>query len=368
MDIGSWYFQGPVVGWPLSSEPRDIDLGVRDGETGNFWATLSIVQPPKDNMRTSLIIVNWNGRDLLGECLPSVEKQSVPAEEVIVVDNGSSDGSLEFLKTSFPYVKVVSLDKNYGFAKANNIGIRSASGGRIALLNNDTVVEPQWLEELNRALDKHPEVGFCASKILMYWDTDIIDAAGDTLGIARAYKRGHGRQNGTEFSKAEYVFGACAGAAIYRRKMLDDIGLFDETFVTNLEDVDLSFRAQLAGYKCMYVPAAVVYHKVGETKRRTGWSEKFTLRNNKLMWLKNAPGRLLFKYAGRVLFEEVRKLADSLGIDRSGLRSPDSQRLKILLAADLEVLRFLPKIRRKRREIQRKRMVNTQYIESFLGQ
>jgi GT2 family glycosyltransferase len=318
-------------------------------------------------METSLIIVNWNGRDLLGDCLPSLEKQTEPAEEVIVVDNGSSDDSVEFLRASFPYVKVVSLDKNYGFAKANNTGIRSAGGGRIALLNNDTVVDSRWLEELNNALDNHPEVGFCASKMLMYRDPSIIDAAGDMLGIARAYKRGHGRPDGKEFNEPAYVFGACAGAAIYRSEMLDNIGLFDETFVSNLEDVDLSFRAQLAGYKCMYVPTAVVYHKVGETKRRTGWTHKLTYRNNKLMWLKNAPGWLLIKYAGQVLLEEVRKLADSLGVDRSGLRPPNSQRLKTLLAADAEVFWLLPKIGRKRRKIQRRRIVNTQYIESFLA-
>ena len=317
-------------------------------------------------METSLIIVNWNGRDLLGDCLPSLEKQTEPAEEVIVVDNGSSDGSVEFLKLSFPSVKVVELDKNYGFAKANNIGIRLARGSRIALLNNDTVVDSRWLAELNHALDNHPEVGFCASKMLMYRDPNIIDSAGDMLGIARAYKRGHRRQDGTEFNEPAFVFGACAGAALYRSEMLADIGLFDETFVTNLEDVDLSFRAQLAGYKCIYVPTAVVYHKVGETKRRISSIDRLTHRNNRLMWLKNAPGLLLLKYATRVLTEEMQRLANGLGIGLSGLRRPDVKDLKMFLAADAELLRLLPEIRRKRREIQGKRVVSTAYIESFL--
>ena len=317
-------------------------------------------------MRTSLIIVNWNGRDLLEDCLPSLENQTITAEEIIVVDNGSNDDSVEFLKISFPSVKVVTLDKNYGFAKANNIGIRLASGSRIALLNNDTVVDSQWLEELNHALDNHPEVGFCASKMLMYRDPNIIDAAGDMLGIANAYKRGHGRPNGTEFNEPEYVFGACAGAAIYRSEMLDNIGLFDETFVTNLEDVDLSFRAQLVGYKCMYVPSAVVYHRVGETKRRIGWTDRLTQRNNKLMWLKNAPGWLLIKYAPQVLAEETIKLAGSLGIGISGFRLPDSKSLKMRLTVNAEVLWRFPEIQRKRREIQRRRVVNAAYIESFL--
>jgi len=317
-------------------------------------------------MRTSLIIVNWNGRDLLEDCLPSLENQTITAEEIIVVDNGSNDDSVEFLKISFPSVKVVTLDKNYGFAKANNIGIRLASGSRIALLNNDTVVDSQWLEELNHALDNHPEVGFCASKMLMYRDPNIIDSAGDMLGIAKAYKRGHGRPNGTEFNEPGYVFGACAGAAIYRSEMLNDIGLFDETFVTNLEDVDLSFRAQLVGYKCMYVPSAVVYHKVGETKRRIGWTDRLTQRNNKLMWLKNAPGWLLIKYAPQVLSEETTKFAGSLGIGISGFRLPDSKNLKMRLTVNAEVLWRFPEIQRKRREIQRRRVVNAAYIESFL--
>ena len=317
-------------------------------------------------METSLIIVNWNGRDLLGDCLPSLEKQTEPAEEVIVVDNGSSDGSVEFLKLSFPSVKVVELDKNYGFAKANNIGIRLARGSRIALLNNDTVVDSRWLAELNNALDNHPEVGFCASKMLMYRNPNIIDAAGDMLGIAKAYKRGHGRPNGTEFNEPEYVFGACAGAAIYRSEMLENIGLFDETFITNLEDVDLSFRAQLVGYKCLYVPSAVVYHRVGETKRRIGWTDRLTQRNNKLMWLKNAPGWLLIKYAPQVLSEETIKLAGSLGIGISGFRLPDSKSLKMRLTVNADILWRFPEIQRKRREIQRRRVVNAAYIESFL--
>ena len=317
-------------------------------------------------MGTSLIIVSWNGRDLLEDCLPSLENQTITAEEIIVVDNGSDDDSVEFLRLSYPSVKVVALDKNYGFAKANNIGIRLARGSRIALLNNDTVVDSRWLEQLNRALDEQPEVGFCASKILMYWERDVIDSAGDMLGIARAYKRGHRKQDGTEFNEPAFVFGACAGAALYRREMLADIGLFDETFVTNLEDVDLSFRAQLAGYKCIYVPTAVVYHKVGETKRRISWIDGLTHRNNRLMWLKNAPGLLLLKYATRVLSEEMQRLANGLGIGLSGLRRPDVKDLKMFLAADAELLRLLPEIRRKRREIQGKRVVSTAYIESFL--
>jgi len=290
--------------------------------------------------------------------------------EIVVVDNGSTDGSLEFIKSSFPLVRTIALPKNYGFAKANNIGIRSTNGKTVALLNNDTVVDRHWLEELNRALDEHPEVGFCASKLLNYWKRDIIDTAGDVLGVANAYKRGKGDEDGPKYNEPKYIFGASAGAVIYRRRMLEDIGLFDETFVTNVEDVDLSFRAQIAGYKCMYVPTAVVYHMVGTTKHRTGWSTgwtgRLTRRNKKLMWLKNAPTKLQIKYLPQIVSEEGWCLIGSLGIRRWGLQRPNLQRFKMLLGVDAEVLLLLPEMMRKRREIQRRRVVSAEYIESLM--
>jgi len=317
-------------------------------------------------MTTSVIIANWNGRDLLSECLPSLEAQAMSDIDIIVVDNGSTDGSVEFLESSFTQVKVIALGQNCGFAKANNIGICQARGSRIALLNNDTVVDPQWLQELNRALDEHPEVGFCASKMLNYWEPGIIDDAGDVLGVAKAYKRGHGQPDGPAYSKPVYVFGACAGAAIYRREMLDEIGLFDEMFVTNLEDMDISFRAQLAGYKCMYVPTAIVYHRLRETKRRTGWTRRLTYRNNKLMWLKNCPAALLIKYAPQVCCEEAKRWIRGLGVHRRGWSRPKLWELKTLLTVNAEILLLLPKIMGKRRKIQHMRVVSAEYIESWL--
>jgi GT2 family glycosyltransferase len=317
-------------------------------------------------MGTSVIIANWNGRDLLAECLPSLQAQTIPAEEIILVDNGSTDDSIDFVQSSFPRAVVISLDQNYGFAKANNIGIRQAVGSRIALLNNDTVADQRWLQELNRALDEHPEVGFCASKMLNYWERGIIDAAGDVLGAARARKRGHGQPDGPEFSEPAHVFGACAGAAIYRRAMLDDIGLLDETFVSNLEDVDISFRAQLAGYQCLYVPTATVYHKLRVTKRRMGWTDRLTYRNEKLMWLKNAPTELLIKYAPSVFCDEGKRWIHSLGIRRRALPHPNLEELKMLLTVNVEALLLLPETMRKRREIRRTRVVSTEYIEAWL--
>jgi GT2 family glycosyltransferase len=219
-------------------------------------------------MKTSIIIANWNGLHLLKKCLPSIQKQSYIDSETIVVDNGSTDGSQDFIEEFFPQVKVIKLNKNYGFVKANNIGYKYSKGERIALLNNDTVADRWWLKNLNQSLDEHLEVGFCASKILLLDKPCIIDSAGDILSLFGAYNRGKNEVDQPKYNIPKYIFGACAAAAIYRRKMLEDIGFFDEIFITNFEDVDLSFRAQLAGYKCMYVPSAVVYHKRGETIKK----------------------------------------------------------------------------------------------------
>jgi len=319
-----------------------------------------------DKSNISIIIVNLNGRDLIEDCLTSIEKLTLRAREIIIIDNGSIDGSVEFVNSNFPLIKVIRLDRNQGFARAANIGIKRAKGSRIALLNNDTVVDEKWLQELNYVLDKNPEVGFCASKILNYWDPKVIDTAGDVLGIFKAYKRGHMRVNGAMYSKQLYVFGACAGAAIYRRDMLNDIGLFDENFVSDMEDVDISFRAQLTGYRCMYVPTAIVYHKMGQTKNRIGWTGQLTLRNNMLVWLKNAPAGFLIKYAPEFFYEETIRCLICFGIRRHGFQRPNFKYLATILKAYGQALRLIPKILRQRRRIQRRKIVNAKYIESHV--
>ncbi|MBI2374139.1 MAG: glycosyltransferase family 2 protein [Deltaproteobacteria bacterium] len=318
-------------------------------------------------VRTTVVVLNWNGKDLLEECLGSLRAQTDRDFEVMVVDNGSTDGSVEFVRTRFPEARVLALSENHGFAKGNNFGMREVSSERIALLNNDTRTDPKWLEELNRALDAHPEVGFCASKILNYFEPDVIDTAGDEIGVAMGLKRGHGEKDGPQFSVARYVFGACAGAAIYRKRMLDQIGLFDESFVTNFEDVDLSFRAQLAGWRCFFVPTAIIYHKVGETKRRANWKQLPSYRNSKVTWLKNAPLPLLAKYMPELFKNEAIKLLVSAGIHKRYLEKPDFEKVFMLLLADWQVITRLPSTVRERWRIQRQRVVSADYIESLMS-
>ncbi|MDB4442663.1 glycosyltransferase family 2 protein [bacterium] len=244
----------------------------------------------------SVIIVNWNGKNLLADCLNGIRKQTYGDHSVVLVDNGSHDGSLQYVHSHYPEIKTIALSENMGFAIANNIAIQSVQTKYVALLNNDAVPHPDWLQNLMDALEKHPEAGFCASKMLFYDNPRVIDRPGDVYTTAgTALLRGRGAPS-QEFNSQEYVFGACAGAALYRTKMLDDIGLFDEDFFLIYEDVDLSFRAQLRGYKCIYVPEAIVYHRAGSSiGDDTPISVYYSHRNLEWVYIQNMPGSLIAK-------------------------------------------------------------------------
>lgn len=244
----------------------------------------------------SIIILNWNGKHHLSECLSSVLGQTYTDYEVILVDNGSMDGSQDFVRETFPGVNLVCLDRNYGFCKGNNIGISAARGEFIVLLNNDTMVESDWLHNLYTCITSEPGIGFCASKMVSYFNRSLLDSAGDGFSICGAgYKRGH-RSDIDKFKSDETVFGACAGAAMYRKDMLDRIGLLDEDFFAIYEDVDLSFRAQLAGYKCKYAANAVVYHKVNATLGTfSDFYVYYGQRNVEYAYFKNMPKGLLLR-------------------------------------------------------------------------
>jgi len=242
----------------------------------------------------TLIVVNYNGAGCIEPCLQGIRAQIYRDFELVVVDNGSSDGSVSWIEKNHPEVRLIRLSGNAGFCKANNIAIARSNSKFIGLLNNDAVADPDWLFRLVEALDAHPEAGFAASKML-YWDTPKrIDRAGD--GYCRSgagWLRGRGEPS-FAYDQKEWIFGACAGAALYRKRMLDDIGYFDEDFFLLYEDVDMSFRAQLRGYKCLYVPEAVVYHMAGRT---LGYDSVHSVyyghRNLEWVYLQNMPGPLL---------------------------------------------------------------------------
>ncbi|MBI4773319.1 MAG: glycosyltransferase family 2 protein [Deltaproteobacteria bacterium] len=252
-----------------------------------------MVEPPE----VSIVVPNFNGRTVLPHCLDSLEKQTCRSFETIVVDNGSWDGSVPYLQNR-PGLRLLALPSNRGFAGGCNAGIRESRGRFIALLNNDAEAAPDWLEKLLDAAGDHPGADSFASMILRRNEGDTIDSAGDVYTIAgSAKKRGERQPRSSIFSRRRVVFGASACAGFYRRRYFDVAGCFDEDFFCYFEDVDLCFRAVLYGLTCLFVPDAVVYHRVSATKgEKSPFVTYHNSRNLEWVYLKNMPGRLMLKY------------------------------------------------------------------------
>jgi len=245
------------------------------------------------NPLISIIIVNFNGLRYLGPCLSSLEKQSYEPCEIILVDNGSSDGSAGYVRAHFPKVIVVETGTNRGFAGGTNAGIKEAHGDFILTLNNDTITDSHFLENIIKPMLADKRVGMCASK--MRFPDGRINSTGICFSRSgAAWDRGILEADLGQYEDETEVFGPCAGAALYRRAMLDEIGLFDEDFFLYMEDVDLAFRARWAGWFCRYVPSAKVTHIHGGT---TGINSELSVYygNRNLLWyvIKNFPVRTL---------------------------------------------------------------------------
>lgn len=259
----------------------------------------------------SVIIPNWNGAAHLPTCLEALRRQTYARREVIVVDNGSTDESLRIL-ARYPEVRVVALGSNRGFAGAVNAGIHAALGEIIVLLNNDTEASPTWLEALAAAFERHPDAGLLASKILLFDHRDVFHSAGDYYRVdGIPGNRGVWERDTGQYDREEEVFSACGAAAAYRRELFRDIGLFDEDFFYSCEDVDLAWRAQIAGWNCWYVPTAVVYHKLSATGG--GPTASFYDGRNFLYLLaKDYPAGLLRRFWPQVLRAQLRIARDAL--------------------------------------------------------
>ena len=305
----------------------------------------------------SVVILTWNGRVYLEPCLNAVLAQQDVEFEVIVVDNASTDGTSEMMRARYPQVRFVPLPSNVGFAAGNNAGVREARAPLVAFLNNDTVPDPLWLTSLRRAV--RPDSGFAlaTSRVVYMHDPAVIDSAGD--GVLRwggAYKRHHGGSAELAASSGE-VFGVCGAACMMPRAVFDDIGGFDEHFFASHEDVDLSYRARLLGYRCWYEATAVVRHHGSATLGRVSRNAVFFgQRNLEWMYLKNTPDGLLWRtLAGHVLYD----VAAAAYFARHGL-------LGTFLRAKGAALRGVPRIMRQRRTIQRRRSVESSAIETLL--
>ena len=221
--------------------------------------------------RVSVVVPSWNGRAWLDVVLPSLERQRFRDFEVIVVDNGSTDGSLEHVRARWPWAQVLPLDRNVGFAAAVNRGIEQSQGVYVALVNNDMELHESFLDALVAGLDSNPSAASVTAKMLDLRTRDLIDGAGDVLRWSGVViPRGRGERDIGQYETPVEVFSACGGAALYRRAAFDEVGLFDEAFFAQMEDVDWGFRARLLGYGCRYVPGAVAYHMGSASMRREG--------------------------------------------------------------------------------------------------
>lgn len=305
-----------------------------------------------------VIVVNCNARSLLESCLRSLQMQTYRDFGVTVIDNGSTDGSVDLIQEHFKDIDLIALPANLGFSRASNAGIARARGKYVAMLNNDAEADPNWLGELVASLEGNPEMGFCASKMVLHGQRDLADACGDFYAIEGVPGKIGYLEPANRHSESREVFGACAGAAIYRRSMLEELGGFDEDFFIVHEDSDLSFRARLMGYHCLYVPSAVVYHHVGATiGRESDTAVYHSQRNSEFVYLKNMPGSLIFRYWP---LHVAAMSASLISHTRRG-------KLRPYIHGKLDAVRMTPVMLAKRRAIQRARRVSVAEIDVMLS-
>ena len=302
--------------------------------------------------KVTVIIVNWNGERFLDRCLSALMAQTVAPHEIVLVDNASTDASLDIVRR-YPSVRLLVQDENHGFARGNNIAIGAADTDSewIALLNPDAFPETQWLETLLSATIAYPAFDIFGSKLVNANDDTVLDGAGDAYHISGLpWRIGYGKKIGFSLSaQTREVFSPCAAAAMYRRSALCDVGGFDEDYFCYVEDVDLGFRLRLAGYRCLYVSSSVAHHVGSGTTG--GQLSEFVLYhgNRNLVWtfVKGMPGILFW------VFLPLHVLLNLVIIFSFTLKG----RRAVILRAKRDALLGLPKMWRKRRDIQKNRKV-----------
>jgi len=303
----------------------------------------------------SVIVLNWNKKDYLPRCLDSVFRQDYPNLEVLFVDNGSDDGSVTFVREHYPDARVIPLGHNMGFAPANNIGIQEASGTYVMSLNNDTELDERCIGELVRVIEQHPNAWSCSPKIVSFELPATIVNVGIESRNFNPGDRGHGDPDDGRYDQIEEIFGPNGGAGLYRQEVLDEIGGFDEDFVAYYEDVDLAWRARLAGWCSIYAPEAICRHAFGGTnKSRTFYIEYHIFRNIIWLYIKDLPYKYLLEKLPTLLKQEVVFWI-------SHLRRWDIKWLRM----KIHTYQKLPKMFKKRRVIQKNRRLDDQEFERW---
>ncbi len=306
-----------------------------------------------------VVIPNWNGADFIAPCLESLQSQT-QKHTIVVVDNGSVDESVSVINEQFPSVHLIKLLKNTGFSGGVNAGIRYAleqKADYVALFNNDATADIDWLQNLVNILDKDESVGVATGKLLRS-DKKHLDSTGDFYSIfGMPFPRGRNQKDNEQYDTPEEVFSASGGASLYRVSMLEEIGLFDEKFFAYYEDVDISFRAQMAGWKVMYTPDARAYHRIGATSSKLGGFTRYhATKNFYLLYTKNMPGWLYWKYLPLFTLQAVRLCASSI------LKGGGVAYFKGMLRAII----LVPYVMNKRIGVQRRRKISIRELDKKL--
>jgi GT2 family glycosyltransferase len=320
----------------------------------------------------SVIVLNWNGREHLAGCLDSLKAQTIDSFEVLVVDNGSTDGSAEFLQENYgDFIRLIRSPENLGFAAGNNLAMGQARGTYFALLNNDAVAAPDWLELAAAAMESDPQAGMCAVKILNHDNRRVIDNTGHLI-YRDGLNRGRGRleEDHGQYDRETDAFFPSGCAAVYRRAMIDEVGGFDEDFFAYGDDTDLGLKGRLAGWSCIFQPMAVVYHKYsGSTGHYSPFKAFHVERNRIWIAVKYFPLTTLLAnpfYAGvRYVLQAWGALTGRGAAGRFAREQSPWQLAWILVRANAAALGGLPRMLSRRRQARRLTRVKASEIRSW---
>lgn len=317
--------------------------------------------PSSPTPKVSVVIVNWNGGDLLQRCVTDLCAQSYQPHEIIVVDNASSDGSGHAIEQAFPQVKVIHAGSNLGFAAGNNLAVKLAAPDSewIALLNPDAFPEPDWLKALVDAAVAQPEFAIFGSRLMDANTRTLLDGVGDAYHVSGlVWREAHGQPLQPSFLERREIFSTCAAAGLYQRDVFDAIGGFDEDYFCYVEDIDLGFRYQLLGHRCLYVPESVANH-IGSalTGKRSDFSVYYGHRNLVWTFVKNMPGILFWLCLPLHLLLNLITVAYFIKAGQG----------KVILRAKRDALYGLPDTWRKRRAIQSQRVASISHIWRLLN-
>ena len=312
----------------------------------------------------SVVVLNWNGKRFLEECIDSLKGQTFRDFETILVDNGSTDGSAEFVEERYgEFIRILRNSENLGYTGGNNVGIRSARGKWIVLLNNDTWVHPNWLEEMVKVVGSDHRIGMWSPKICSYFKRDQIEAVGELIyrdGLVRA--RGQYEQDRGQYEEMEEIFFPCGCSGMYRRVLFDEIGLFDEDFFAYGDDAEIGIRARMAGWKCLYVPKALVYHKSsGSTGQHSPFKAFYVERNRFWITVKYFPASLLLLSLPFTFYRFILQAYGALTHKGAAGKFTEIHSplllVGILLKAYGSGFRYLPRMMRKRKKLKALRKV-----------